>query len=85
MMYLWILHQYVKKEFQINLNDFTTNVNMIVVCTSPNYNYKSEVFKVTNEWIEKGFREFERLLKYAAYALYNKDSILKNTGYELWD
>ena len=77
MMYLWILHQYIKKEFQINLNDFTTNVNMIVVCTSSNYNYKSEVFRVTNEWAEKGFEEFAKLLKYAAYAEYNREKLLK--------
>lgn len=83
--YIWILHQYIKKEFQIDLNEFTTYVNMIVVCTSSNYNYKSEVFRVTNDWIEKGFKEFEKLLKYAAYALYNRDSILKSVGYELWD
>lgn len=79
--YIWILHQYIKKEFQINLNEFTTNINMIVVCTSSNYNYESEVFRVTNEWAEKGFKEFEKLLKYSAYAIYNKDSII---GYDLW-
>lgn len=50
---------------------------MIVVCTSSNYNYKSEVFRVTNEWAEKGFEEFAKLLKYAAYAEYNREKLLK--------
>ena len=74
-MYIWVLRQYVKREFNIDLKEFTTNLNMIVVSTVPNYS--TSVFRVTNEWAEKGFEEFAKLLKYAAYAEYNREKLLK--------
>ena len=72
--YIWVLKLYLKKKYNINIKEYKIYINMIVVSTVPPYS--SIVYKVTNEWVEKGYKEFVRLLKYAAFAEYNKDLIL---------
>ena len=39
---------------------FTYNVNILAVQTSQDY--KSEVFKVSKKWIDKGLNEFKKLI-----------------------
>lgn len=76
--YSWILLLYLKHTYRIE--DLKTKwnhfINMVVVSTVPPYN--CAVFKVNHKWLLEGYKEFIRLLKYAAYAEYNKDEILKS-------
>lgn len=62
-MYSWMLMMWAKKEFQFTKPMLTAN--MLVVSTVPNY--YSGVFKVRNSDINRGFKEFIRLLKVVAY------------------
>lgn len=74
--YWWILSHYISKKFRIeNMKEsYRAYLNMIVVSTVPPYN--CSVFRVDRKWLLKGFEEFSLLLKYAAFAEYNRDRIL---------
>lgn len=72
--YIWVLRLYLQKTYNINLSEYKTYINMIVVSTIPEYN--SGVYQVTNNWIDTGFKEFTKFLRLAAYALYNKEQLL---------
>lgn len=61
-MYLWLLKEYVTKEYQEN---YKCEANMLVVETIGAFN--SKVFGVTNNDIILGFKEFTELLKRVAF------------------
>lgn len=70
-MYYWMLLSYLNREdYKVS----KSYLNIISVQTIPNYS--STVFKIPNKWLLKGLKEFKTLLSYAAYAEYNKESIL---------
>lgn len=56
--YLWLLHHIMREKYP-NIK-FTYNVNILAVQTSQDY--KSEVFKVSKKWIDKGLNEFKKLI-----------------------
>lgn len=62
-MYSWMLRNYVQKQYNIKPSSLTAN--MLLISTIPDY--RSGVFKVTNNEIRKGFLEFKDLLQRVAY------------------
>lgn len=61
-LYLWMLKLYTKKQYNIDINSLQSN--MLLVSTIPTF--KSGVFRVTRNDIDKGFRELSNLLKRVA-------------------
>lgn len=61
-MYLWMLLQYVKQEYKLEHPHLF--VNMLVVTTIPDY--RSGVYRVSNEEIKNGWLEFNRLIELVA-------------------
>lgn len=71
--YLWLLYIYTKHKF--NFEPSKINANMLVVSTIPQYN--SCVYKVSNNQINKGFKEFTNLLKRVAYLKLKESGFLE--------
>lgn len=61
-MYLWLLREYIKKEYG---DGYECSANMLVVETIGSF--YSESFPVDNESIIRGFKDFSDLIKRAAY------------------
>lgn len=68
-MYMWILLQYVTKEYGYNKEEWTVKCNIIAVETI--LNHRSQVFPISKNILEKGRKEFCRLLKMVAYCEMN--------------
>lgn len=74
-MYNWMLTQYIKKKY--GRAPISNTANMLLVSTVPQYH--SGVYKVTNDYIRQGFKEFIQLLKLVAYCEiygYNRETNL---------
>lgn len=68
-MYLWILLRYCEKEYGYNSEEWTVKCNVIVVETTANNN--ACVFQINKNFLERGRKEFCRLLKTVAYCEMN--------------
>lgn len=62
-MYVWILRQYVISTYKFKPSKLTAN--MLLVSTVPDYS--AGVFRVANDDIKEGFKEFSDLLRRVAY------------------
>lgn len=56
-MYLWLLQAAMKNK---GLNDFKYRTNILIVETIPNFNTK--VCNISKKWVDKGLKEFKKLL-----------------------
>lgn len=72
-LYIWMLLQYCRKEYGYNPEEWTVKCNIIAVETC--LDNRAGVFSISQDLIDKGKKEFCRLLKMVAYyEMYGYDS-----------